>query len=372
MLYLDNSATTQIHPTVKEAMLPFLFEEYGNASSKYYDQAVTAKNAVDTARENVAKLLNAKSEEIIFTSGSTESNNMFIKGTAHYYKNKGKHLITTEVEHPSVLECFDFLKTEGFEITLLKPDIYGRVSAQQLEAAIRPDTILVSIMWGNNELGSLNPIKALSDLCKKNNILFHTDATQVVGKIAIDLEEYTGISFLSCSGHKFHGPKGIGVAYVQSDEYGILTPFTPLLHGGGQEKDIRSGTLALHNIVGIGAASKIAHEEFEENFSRVQKSEAVLVTTLKEKFGNNINFNNDTVNKIPGLVSVQFIGINNEILLKKLAPYIAASTGSACSSSKPSHVLSSIGLSLETIRSTIRFSLSSYTEPQELEIFKSL
>ena len=372
MLYLDNSATTQIHPSVKEAMLPFLFEEYGNASSKYYDQALTAKNAVDEARNNMANLLNAKSEEIIFTSGSTESNNMFIKGVAHYYKNKGKHLITTEVEHPSVLECFNFLETEGYEITLLKPDKFGRVSVQQLKEAIRPETILVSVMWGNNELGSLNPIKELSDLCIENEILFHTDATQVVGKIDIDLEEYQGISFLSCSGHKFHGPKGIGAAYIKSDEYGILTPFTPLLHGGGQEKDIRSGTLALHNIVGLGKAAKIAKEEFSINYERVIKSEETLVNILKQKFGQNIRFNNDKTNKIPVLLSVQFIGINNEILLKKLAPYIAASTGSACSSSKPSHVLSSIGLSLETIRSTIRFSLSSYTEPEELEIFKSL
>lgn len=372
MLYLDNSATTQIHPSVKDAMMPFLFEQFGNASSKYYDQATHAKNAVDEARQHVADLLQAKTNEILFTSGSTESNNMFIKGVAHHYKNKGKHLITTEVEHPSVLECFNFLEQEGYEITLLKPDKYGRVSVEQLASSIRPDTILVSVMWGNNELGSLNPIKELSDFCKTNNILFHTDATQVLGKIKIDLESYQGITFLSGSAHKFHGPKGIGIAYVRSDEYGILTPFTPLLHGGGQEQDLRSGTLALHNIVGMGAASKIAQQDFDKNFERITQSEQLLIDILKTKFGTNIAFNNDLNDKIPGILSVQFKGINNEILLKKLAPYIAASTGSACSSSKPSHVLSAVGLSIDDIRSTVRFSLSSYTEPQELEIFKSL
>lgn len=372
MLYLDNSATTQILPEVKEAMLPFLFEQFGNPSSKYYDQATTAKEAVTQARQSVAQLLHCKDSEVIFTSGSTESNNMFIKGVAHQYKSKGKHLITTEVEHPSVLECFKFLEKEGFEITILKPDQYGRISVEQLKAALRSDTIFVSIMWGNNEVGSLNPIYELSSLCKSKDILFHTDATQVVGKIQVDLSNNPGISFLSCSAHKFHGPKGIGVAFIRSDEYGILTPITPLLHGGGQENDIRSGTLALHNIVGIGAAAKIAFENLENHQQQLHYCEDLLVDLLKSKFKQNIRFNNDFQNKIPGILSVEFIGINNEILLKKLAPYIAASTGSACSSSKPSHVLSAMGLSLESIRSTVRFSLSPYITPEDLEIFKSL
>lgn len=372
MLYLDNSATTQIHPDVKNKMLPFIFEEYGNPSSKYYNQALSAKSAVEEAREQTAALINSKSNEVIFTSGSTESNNLIIKGVSHYYKNKGNHIITTDVEHPSVLECFNFLETEGFEVTYLKSDKFGRITKEILQKHLRPDTILVSIMWGNNELGSLNPIKDLSELCMKQNIFFHSDATQVIGKIDIDLNIYKGISFLSFSAHKFHGPKGVGVAYIRSDDYGVLIPLTPLFHGGGQENNYRSGTLAIHNIVGLGEASKIAKQNFSENITRICSNEKYLVELLLSKFKSNISFNNDSENKIPGVISVQFKGVNNEILLKKLAPYVAASTGSACSSSKPSYVLNAAGLSLEEIRSTIRFSLSSYTLKQELEIFNSL
>lgn len=372
MLYLDNSATTKIHPEVRDAMLPFLFEEFGNPSSKYYGPALNAQNAVNNARHQVAKLLNSKDEEIIFTSGSTESNNMFLKGVAHYYKSKGKHIITSKVEHPSILECCRFLESEGFDVTYLDVDSYGRVSLEELKNNLRKDTILVSIMWGNNELGSLNPIKEISDLCAENKILFHTDATQVVGKIDIRLDELNGISFLSCSSHKFHGPKGIGAAFIRQDEYGILTPFTPLLHGGGQEKDLRSGTLAVHNIVGLGKAAEVTIRDFKLCEKNLSDSEQYLIKILSEKFGKHLKFNNDYKDKIPGILSVQFIGINNEILLKKLAPVVAASTGSACSSSKPSHVLSAIGLSLDEIRSTVRFSLSGYTKKEELEIFKSL
>jgi len=372
MLYLDNSATTQIHPSVKEKMLPFLFEEYGNASSKYYDQAVTAKNAVEEARSNVASLLSSKEQEIVFTSGSTESNNYFIKGTAHKLSSKGKHIITTNVEHPSVLECCKFLESEGFSVTYLEADNHGRVSPSQVKDAITDQTILVSIMWGNNETGSLNPIEEISEICLDHNIYFHTDATQVVSKIPINLEKLPGITFLSCSAHKFHGPKGVGVAFVRHDEYGIPTPLTPLLHGGGQENDLRSGTLALHNIVGMGEAAKIAQKEFKKNETSLIENEKLLISLLNEKFSTHIKYNNDLNHKIPGILSVQFIGVNNEILLKKLAPYIAASTGSACSSSKPSHVLKAMGLSLDEIRSTVRFSLSSQTDKKELNIFKSL
>ncbi|VEI08065.1 cysteine desulfurase family protein [Kurthia zopfii] len=372
MLYLDNSATTQIHPSVKEKMLPFLFEEFGNASSKYYEQATTAKNAVDEARKNVALLLSSKEQEIVFTSGSTESNNYFIKGTAHKLAHKGNHIVTTNVEHPSVLECCKFLESNGFTVTYLEADENGRVSENQLVESITDQTILVSIMWGNNETGALNPIKELSQICLDRNIYFHTDATQVVGKVRVHLDQLPGVTFLSCSAHKFHGPKGIGVAFVRHDEFGVPTPLTPLLHGGGQENDLRSGTLALHNIVGIGEASRIAYKEFHSNETSLIENEKILISLLNEKFSNHIKYNNDNDNKIPGILSVQFIGVNNEILLKKLAPYIAASTGSACSSSKPSHVLKAIGLSLEEIRSTVRFSLSSHTKKEELDIFKSL
>lgn len=372
MIYLDNSSTTKIHPDVKDAMLPFLIEEFGNPSSKYYEPALHAQDAVDNARHQVAELLKASSDEIIFTSGATESNNMFLKGATHYYQSKGKHIITSKVEHPSILECCHFLEREGFEVTFLDVDEYGRISIEELKKEIRNDTILISIMWGNNELGSLNPIKEISHLCQERRILFHTDATQVIGKISIDLNELPGISYLSCSSHKFHGPKGAGVAYIRKDEYGILTPLTPLLHGGGQEKDYRSGTLAVHNIVGLGKAAELTNRDFTNCKYNLIESENYLKSILIEKFGRRIKFNNDSKEKIPGILSVQFIGINNEILLKKLASAVAASTGSACSSSKPSHVLSAIGLTLDEIRSTIRFSLSGYMKKEELNIFKML
>ncbi|MFD0824433.1 cysteine desulfurase family protein [Neobacillus sp. M.A.Huq-85] len=372
MLYLDNSATTQVHPEVKDAMLPYLMEEFGNPSSKYYSVAENAKNAVKEARNSLASLLGCTSSEIIFTSGSTESNNMIIKGVADYYSNKGNHIITTKVEHPSIIETCKFLETKGFEVTYLDVDRFGRINIEKLRNEIREDTILVSIIWGNNELGSLNDMEAISNLCFQEKVLLHSDATQIIGKVEIDLSNYTGLTFLSFSGHKFHGPKGIGGSFIRKDQYDILTRITPLLHGGGQEQGIRSGTLPVHNIVGIGKAADIVLKNIKGNIHKLSELETYLTDILKEKFKDHIIFNNDVINKIPGLISVQFKGVNNEILVKKLAPIIAASTGSACSSSKPSHVLAAIGLNIDQVRSTIRFSMSSYTTKEDLDIFKQL
>ncbi|TWD92200.1 cysteine desulfurase [Neobacillus bataviensis] len=372
MLYLDNCATTQVHPEVKDAMLPYLMEEFGNPSSKYYSFAENAKNAVIEARNHLASLLGCTSSEIIFTSGSTESNNMIIKGVADYFSNQGNHIITTKVEHPSVLETCKYLETKGFEVTYLDVDRFGRINIKDLENAIKDHTILVSIIWGNNELGSLNDMEAISNLCVKENVFLHSDATQVIGKVKVDLSNFPGLTFLSFSGHKFHGPKGIGGSFIRKDQYDILTKITPLLHGGGQEQGVRSGTLAVHNIVGFGKAAEIALDNLNQNIEHLSELESYLTDLLKEKFNEHIIFNNDIINKIPGLINVQFKGVNNEILLKKLAPLIAASTGSACSSSKPSHVLSAIGLTLDQVRSTIRFSMSSYINKVELDIFKKL
>lgn len=372
MLYLDNSATTKIAPEVYEAMLPFLLEEFGNPSSKYYAQAVTSGKAVEEAREHVANLLGSSSKEIIFTSGSTEGNNMIIKGVADYYSHKGNHIITTATEHPSVLETCRYLETKGFEVTYLPVDQFGRIDLEDFKNSFKESTILVTAIWGNNEIGSLNDIKEISDYCLSQNVFFHSDATQVIGKVDINLEDYPGISFLSCSAHKFHGPKGVGCVYIKKDQYDMLIPLTPLYHGGGQEKNIRSGTLAVPGIVGIGKAAELAKERMSENIIRLKENEEYLTAILKEKFSGVIVFNNDISNKIPGILNVQFKGINNELLLKQLAPMIAASTGSACSSSKPSHVLEAIGLSLEQIRSTVRFSMSPQISHCELDIFKEL
>lgn len=372
MLYLDNSATTQIHPEVKEAMLPFLMEEFGNPSSKYYSVAENSKKAVKAARTSLAALLGSNDDEVIFTSGSTESNNMIIKGIADFYSSIGNHIITTKVEHPSVLDTCKYLESRGLEITYLDVDHFGRIKPEDLRSAIKDNTILVTIIWGNNELGSLNNMEIISDICKEKGVFLHTDATQVVGKVEIDLDNCPGITFLSCSGHKFHGPKGIGAVFMRKDNYGILTKITPLFHGGGQEQGMRSGTLAVHNIVGLGKAAEISKNDLKSNIKNLEELESYLTRILNEKFKDQISFNNDCSNKIPGILSVQFKGVNNELLVKNLAPFIAASTGSACSSSKPSHVLTAIGLEMDQIRSTLRFSLSSMNNKEDLNIFWKL
>lgn len=372
MLYLDNSATTSVLPEVRNKMLTFLTEEFGNPSGKYYSLAVNAKNAVEEARSNVAKLINAKESEIVFTSGATESNNMILKGVADYYSSKGKHIITSKVEHKAILDICKYLETKGFEVTYLDVDDYGRVQQDQLINAIRDDTILVSIIWGNNELGSINNIEVLSNICKERNIFFHSDATQAVGKVKVNLQQLDGISFLSFSAHKLHGPKGIGAAFIRSDEFNRLIPLTPLLHGGGQENDIRSGTYAVHNIVGFGEAARIGLNNLEKNIAHLVKLEEKLKSLLINKFGEKIVFNSDHENKIPGIVNVRFKGINNEILLKKLSPIIAASSGSACSSTEPSHVLLAIGLDLKMVRESVRFSMSPYMKLDDLDIFLNL
>lgn len=373
MLYLDNSATTQVHPEVKDAMLPYLVEEYGNPSSKYYSLAENAKKAVENARENIAQLLGCNKDEVIFTSGATEGNNMILKGVADYYGNDNKHIITTKVEHPSVLETCKYLETKGFDVTYLDVDQFARIDVNKFEQLIsEKPPILVSILWGNNEVGSLNPIEEIADICEKNNIFFHTDATQVVGKIKFNLEDLFGVTFLTCSAHKFHGPKGVGVVVIKKNSLGLNTKITPLLHGGGQENDYRSGTLAVHNIVGMGKAAELAYNNCDSNIDSLIALEERLITILEEKFSQQIEYNNDKKNKIPGVISVRFKGINNELLVKQLSPAIAVSTGSACSSSKPSHVLDSLGLSIDKIRNTVRFSISTHTRIDEIELINNL
>ncbi|WP_404303121.1 cysteine desulfurase family protein [Paenibacillus sp. DP01] len=366
MIYFDNSATTSIHPEVLEAMLPYLKEEYGNPSSRFYSLAENAKKAVEQAREQVADLLGCRPDEVIFTSGATESNNTIIKGIADYYGTAGKQLITTEVEHPSVLETIKYLETKGFSTKYLHPDKFGRVTASQLsDSIIEGETILASILWGNNEIGSLNDIDSLARVCDEKNIFFHTDATQVLGKVEIKLSKLP-INFLSCSAHKIHGPKGVGACIIRK-KLGLKTKLTPLLHGGGQENDYRSGTLSVHNIVGFGKAAEIANSNLHKNRAALFALEDVLFQQLTERFNDSVLFNNDAENKIPGLVSIQFKGTINELLIKKLAHEgFHLSSGSACSSTKPSHVLTSIGLSLSELRSTIRISLSPSNTEEEI------
>ncbi|WNR45133.1 cysteine desulfurase family protein [Paenibacillus roseipurpureus] len=373
MIYLDNSATTKIDPLVLEAMLPYLQEEYGNPSSKYYLLAENAKKAVSVAREQVAALIGCHPDEIIFTSGATESNNFIIKGIIDHYSSSSNLIITTKVEHPSVLETCNYLQTKEVKVNYLDVDNYGRINADQLHSLIKINKpVLVSAIWGNNEIGSLNPIKELATVCKQAGVFFHSDATQVIGKLPVNMTDIPGLCFLSLSAHKLCGPKGIGAAIIRKQSDEIYTKITPLLHGGGQENNYRSGTLAVHNIVGFGKAAEIAMKQLTDNQRKLLDLESYLSDILSSTLGDKVYFNHDNSDKIPGILSVQFKGVNNELLLKKLSPYAALSSGSACSSSKPSHVLSAIGMTSEEIRQTIRFSLSPHTLPSDLDFFKSL
>lgn len=369
MIYLDNSATTAIAPEVLDAMLPYLKEEYGNPSSKYYTLAENAKRAIEKARQQVAALVGCEEDEVVFTSGATESNNFIIKGIADFYQDKGKHIVTSKVEHPSIIETCKFLESKGFKVTYLDVDQYGRIDLSELEQIIVSDNkpILVSIIWGNNEIGSLNDIAAISDLCMRHNVFFHTDATQVMGKVPVTLDNHPGINFLSFSGHKLHGPKGVGASIIKKHKLGFKTKITPLLHGGSQENDYRSGTHAVHNIVGLGKAAEMALQNFEDNVKKLENLENIVKEYLVEKFGNILVFNNDFENKIPGLLSIQLSGVNNELFIRKTADKIAISTGSACSSTKPSHVLAAIGKSIDEVRSTLRITLTPSIDIEELK-----
>ena len=362
MLYLDNSATTKVLPEVYNEMVPYISEYYGNPNSKYYAQALKSQDAVKLARNRVAQFINCQDDEVIFTSGATESNNFILKGYTHANKSKGNHIIVSSIEHSCILNTAKFLEGEGFEVTYLPVNHDGVVDPQVLENNIKDNTILVSIMWANNELGSINDIKALSKICKKHKIKFHTDATQFAGKGLIDLQEFEDIDFLSMSAHKFYGTKGIGMVFIRKDEYGFYPELTPLIHGGGQEYDLRSGTLAVHQIVGMGKAAELAKINLEENIAKLKKYEVQFITKMEEIFDDRICINSTYENKVPGLVSIRIKDYNNQLFLKEAADVLCASTGSACSNAKPSYVLKACGYSDDEIRETIRFSLSSYGE----------
>ncbi|MFC3800950.1 cysteine desulfurase family protein [Cohnella sp. GCM10012308] len=366
MIYFDNSATTKIDPRVVEAMLPFLYEEYGNPSSKYYSLATHAKDAVEEARGNVAKLFNCDLDEVVFTSGSTESNNMILKGILETYGGVNPSLAVSKAEHSSVLEVAAYLEQRGATVNYMEVDANGAVQGDTFTAALEQQPTLISMLWGNNETGALNDVGSLAKKCVERGIFFHTDATQVVGKLDTRMLDRS-IRFLSLSAHKFHGPKGIGAAIIRKDDLGIKTKISPLLHGGGQESNYRSGTLSVHNIVGFGKAAEIVLLEQEQTQQTLMELEAYLREQLMVVLPKVVKFNGDTREKIPGIVNVQFRGANNEMLIKKLSDQFALSTGSACSSSKPSHVLQSMGLSVNEVRQSVRISLSKSNTKAEID-----
>lgn len=362
-VYLDNAATTKVRDEVVEAMLPYFTEYFGNPSSLHLF-AREAGKGLDTARAQVAKALNAKPEEIIFTGGGSESDNMVLRGIPEAYKKKGKHVITSAVEHHAVLHTLEAMEKEGrVEVTYLPVDEYGMVTAEQVEKAIRPDTVLVSIMFANNEVGTIMPIEQIGETCKKHGVLFHTDAVQAVGHVPVDVKKMH-IDLLSLSGHKFHGPKGVGALYVRK---GVRIP--ALILGGAQERRKRAGTENVPGIVGMGKAIELATAELEDNAAKMKVLRDRLIFGIPARIPD-VKLNGHPTERLPNNVnfSIRFIEGESILLMLDLNG-IAASSGSACTSGSldPSHVLLAMGLSHEVAHGSLRLTLSEFTTPEEID-----
>lgn len=391
MTYFDNAATSPIDEEVLDAMQPYLKEEYGNPSSKYYCLANHAKNAVEESRKMVARLIGANSDEIVFTSGASESTNFIIKGVLDYskYYGSGKnHVITSNAEHKATLNVCKYLNGEiysnhdatvslfsenkrvdrGFSASFVEVDQNGRVLPELFEKAITEHTALASFIYVNNEIGAVNDLDMLVMIAHRNNVLLHADATQAIGKLQIDVHN-TEIDFLSASAHKIYGPKGIGCAYIKADKYG-LPPITALIHGGEQESGIRAGTLAVHNIVGFGKAAEIALRDFDKNHSIIAELDDYLIERISEIPELRLVIKDKY--RAKGIVSilVDRKDFNNERFIKRISDEFAVSTGSACSLGEPSHVISAIGLS-QSVNKIIRVSLNKYSTKEDIDIFVS-
>ena len=361
-IYLDCHATTPVDPRVLEEMLPYFSEHFGNPSSITHAYGWEAEAAVKKARETIAEGINCTPTEIIFTSGATEANNLAIKGVAEAYFSKGKHIITLKTEHRAVLEPCEYLQTLGFEVTYLdvKPD--GLVDLETLEKNIRPDTILVSVMAANNEIGVLQPIEAIGKLCHQYQVLFHTDAAQALGKIPLDVEAMN-IDLLSMTAHKLYGPKGIGAIYVRRRNPRVK--LAPQIQGGGQERGIRSGTLYTPQIVGFGKAVELAEQGSESE--RQQQLREKLWQQLSQLEG--IHLNGHSHQRLPGNLNISVEGVDGSALLLGLQSLVAVSSGSACSSteSRPSHVLTALGHSKSLAYASIRFGIGRFSTEAEID-----
>lgn len=366
-VYMDYSATTPVDPRVVDKMIPYLYERFGNPASSSHMYGWEAEKAVEEARVHVATMINADPREIVWTSGATESDNLALKGAANFYKNRGKHIITVNTEHKAVLDTIQELERHGFEATYLDPQENGLITLDQLEKAIRPDTILVSVMWVNNEIGVIQPIDAIGELCREKGIIFHCDAAQAVGKVNIDLQK-TKIDLLTITAHKVYGPKGIGALYVRRRPRVRLEA---QMHGGGHERGLRSGTLATHQIVGMGEAFRIAKEEMDEENARIR--------VLFERLANGLSkieetvFNGDMKHRVPHNLNVSFNYIEGESLMMAMKG-LAVSSGSACTSAtlEPSYVLRSLGRSDELAHSSIRFTIGRFTTEPEVDYAMAL
>lgn len=361
-VYFDNAATTKLDEKVLESMMPYFGENYGNASS-IYKLARDARKAVEESREKIAKIINCKPSEIYFTAGGSESDNTAIKGIARNYKNKGNHIITSKIEHPAVLDSCKELENEGFEVTYISVDENGIINLEELKRAIRPTTILITVMFANNEIGTIEPIKEIGEIAKENNIYFHTDAVQAMGSLKIDVKELN-VDSLSMSSHKFYGPKGVGALYVR-DGVG----FKKYISGGHQEKNKRAGTENVPGIVGMASALELAYSELDEHNAKIKELRDYYEKKIEEKIPY-IKMNGDREKRLPGNSNISFRFIEGEGLLLNLdLKGICASSGSACTSGSldPSHVLLAIGLPHEIAHGSLRISIGKYNTKEEVD-----
>ena len=361
-IYLDYSATTPVDPRVAEKMIPYLTQFFGNPASRSHAFGWQAEQAVQLAREQVAALVNADQREIVWTSGATESNNLALKGAAHFYQGKGKHLVTVKTEHKAVLDTMRELEREGFSVTYLDVDANGLLDLERFKAALRPDTILASVMHVNNEIGVIQDIEALGTLCHQRGVLLHVDAAQSTGKVAIDLARLP-VDLMSFSAHKTYGPKGIGALYVRRKPRVRLEA---QMHGGGHERGMRSGTLATHQIVGMGEAFALAQAEMGAENQRIRQLRDRLLAGFRGL--EQVEVNGDMARRVPHNLNLSFNCVEGESLLMAIKD-IAVSSGSACTSAslEPSYVLRALGRSDELAHSSIRFSLGRFTTQEEVD-----
>ena len=361
-IYMDYSATTPVDPRVASIMIPYLTEKFGNPASRSHAFGWEADAAVELAREQVAALVNADPKEIVWTSGATESNNLAIKGAAHFYQGKGKHIITMHIEHKAVLDTVRELEREGFSATYLGPESNGLLDLDKFKAALRPDTVLVSVMLVNNEIGVIQDIAAIGEICRDKGILFHVDAAQATGKVAIDLQQLK-VDMMSFSAHKTYGPKGIGALYVRRKPRVRLEA---QMHGGGHERGMRSGTLPTHQIVGMGEAFRIAQAEMAQENERIRMLRDRLLKGLMAM--EEVHINGDMEHRVPHNLNLSFNFVEGESLMMAVKD-VAVSSGSACTSAslEPSYVLRALGRSDELAHSSIRFSIGRFTTVEEVD-----
>jgi cysteine desulfurase len=365
LIYLDHNATTPCDPRVVEAMLPYFYEKPGNASSRSHPFGWAADEAVQQAREQVAQLLQVETRELVFTSGATESLNLAIKGIFELYRRKGSHIITIKTEHKAVLDTCARLEKQGAEVTYLGVDAQGQLDLEALDAAIRPDTILVAAMWANNETGVIHPMAKIGAICDQHGVLLLSDATQAVGKICVD-PKAAGVHLLACSAHKMYGPKGVGALYVCRRQPRVKV--APLLDGGGHEQGMRSGTLNVPGIVGFGQAALLASQEMGQDAQRFAHLRDKLENTLLQRL-EAVQVNGNRGARLPHVSNLTFRHAESEAVMMSFRQRLALSTGSACSSAaiEPSHVLLAMGRSREDANCSLRFSLGRFNTEDEIE-----